>query len=152
MGDGGTSCRPLPVPRAPALKPDLAAAELAVASNEGGRISVGVATDAASSEEAWASISSTAEPPDVLLIFFVSASRGSSWHRWPILRLMHLVHGLSYTRVPARQYMIPIPLMVFPAGPLVERTQLGRGPDTYKVACHVLYSRENKTVSAALGP
>jgi hypothetical protein len=27
--------------------------------------------------------------------FFASASRGSSWQRWPMLRLIHLVHGLS---------------------------------------------------------
>lgn len=30
-----------------------------------------------------------------LLDFLDSFSRGSSWHRCPMLRLMHLVHGLA---------------------------------------------------------
>lgn len=30
-----------------------------------------------------------------VLGFLLSASRGSSWHKWPMLRLMHLVHGLA---------------------------------------------------------
>lgn len=34
----------------------------------------------------------------MLLAFLESASRGSSWQRCPMLRLIHLVHGLSYPR------------------------------------------------------
>lgn len=35
---------------------------------------------------------------DGFLLFFGSASRGSSWQRWPIFLLMHLVQGLSCGR------------------------------------------------------
>ena len=53
----------------------------------------------------WASDSSTTELVCMLttdLAFLESASRGSSWHRCPILRLIHLVQGLS---CPQRQRM-----------------------------------------------
>lgn len=44
----------------------------------------------------WVSVSSIFEPAAVLpLAFLVSCSRGSSWQRWPILRFIHLVQGLS---------------------------------------------------------
>jgi len=39
--------------------------------------------------------SATDEAPSTLLDFLDSWSRGSSWHRWPIFRLIHLLHGLS---------------------------------------------------------
>lgn len=45
--------------------------------------------------------SSTDAVDAVLLttVFFLgSDSRGSSWQRWPIFRLMHLVHGRSCPR------------------------------------------------------
>lgn len=54
----------------------------------------------------WASDSSTTEVLCMLwtlLAFLESASRGSSWQRCPMLRLIHLVHGLSY---PQRQWHV----------------------------------------------
>jgi hypothetical protein len=50
----------------------------------------------------WDMVSeSSTDAVEVLLavVFFLgSASRGSSWQRWPIFRLMHLVHGRSCPR------------------------------------------------------
>lgn len=45
-----------------------------------------------------ASDSSTEEGALPFFNFFVSASRGSSWQRCPMLRLIHLVQGLSCTQ------------------------------------------------------
>ena len=39
--------------------------------------------------------SSTVDAPGTLLDFFDSGSRDSSWHRCPMLRLIHLTQGLS---------------------------------------------------------
>lgn len=50
------------------------------------------------SDRDWVSVSSMFELAAVLpLAFLLSWSRGSSWQRWPILRLIHLVQGLSYS-------------------------------------------------------
>lgn len=47
----------------------------------------------------WDSVSSIFEPATVLpLAFLESCSRGSSWQRWPMLRFIHLVQGLSYLK------------------------------------------------------
>jgi len=46
--------------------------------------------------DACVSVSSATEAPWVLLAFLESDSRGSSWQRWPMLRLIHRVHGRSY--------------------------------------------------------
>jgi hypothetical protein len=55
----------------------------------------------------WDSVSSIFEPAAVLpLAFLESCSRGSSWQRWPILRLIHLVQGLSYPKQKAKRRSI----------------------------------------------
>lgn len=51
--------------------------------------------------------SSMVEPAAVLarpVAFLESFSRGSSWQRWPILRLIHLVQGLSYSMQSVMQW------------------------------------------------
>lgn len=51
--------------------------------------------------DCWGSDSSMVEPAAVLVrpvvaaFLDVSFSRGSSWQRWPMLRLIHLVQGRS---------------------------------------------------------
>jgi hypothetical protein len=72
------------------MSPDAAAAELRAAMS---------ACDC----DCWESDSSMVEPaavlarPVVVAAFLeVSFSRGSSWQRWPMLRLIHLVQGRSY--------------------------------------------------------
>lgn len=53
------------------------------------------------------SVSSMLEPAAVLpLAFLPSWSRGSSWQRWPMLRLIHLVQGLSYSRISVIQQLV----------------------------------------------
>lgn len=46
----------------------------------------------------WDPDSCTVDGARTLLDFLDSWSRGSSWHRCPMLRLIHLVHGLSCSR------------------------------------------------------
>lgn len=58
----------------------------------------------------WDSVSSIVEPAAVLpLAFLESCSRGSSWQRWPMLRFIHLVQGLSYSEPMATQRSILCP-------------------------------------------
>ena len=55
----------------------------------------------------WDSVSSMVEPAAALpLGFLESCSRGSSWQRWPILRFIHLVQGLSYSKQKAKRRSI----------------------------------------------
>lgn len=107
---------PPPTPLAAAVAAAVAAAAAAAdtppESKEGGLIATAAVTGAlAGSRELRASSgwdccdsdSSTVEPPAMLPlpppgVFLLSFSRGSSWHRWPMLRLMHLVQGLSYPK------------------------------------------------------
>jgi hypothetical protein len=69
-----------------------------------------------------------------LLDFLDSWSRGSSWHRCPMLRLMHLVQGLScsqHTTAGQRP----------PAHRTNNRKNVGWGRATYEITRHVLSSR-----------
>lgn len=62
----------------------------------------------------WDSVSSIVEPAAVLpLAFLVSCSRGSSWQRWPMLRLIHLVQGLSYSKQRATQRSIFVFALIY---------------------------------------
>lgn len=62
--------------------------------------------------DCWVSDSSMLEPAAVLARPVVAAflvesfSRGSSWQRWPILRLIHLVQGLSYSMQSVMQWLV----------------------------------------------
>lgn len=56
---------------------------------------------------AWDSFSSIFEPAAVLpRAFLESCSRGSSWQRWPMLRFIHLVQGLSCSKQKATRQSI----------------------------------------------
>lgn len=101
---GRTSCIELPrpsEPAAPAVIPAAAAAAAAPPSKEGALMAAATAalvvwSMALCAMSDWDSVSSIFEPAAVLpLAFLVSCSRGSSWQRWPMLRLIHLVQGLS---------------------------------------------------------
>lgn len=84
-------------------------------SKDGGLIAAAAATAALawsralcviSDWDCWDSDSSMVEPAAVLLRpgFLLSCSRGSSWQRWPILRLIHLVQGLSCSEQSVMQW------------------------------------------------
>lgn len=102
---GRTSCIELPrpsEPAAPAVIPAAAAAAAAPPSKEGALMAAAATAAlvlwsiAPCAMSDWDSVSSIFEPAAVLpLAFLVSCSRGSSWQRWPMLRFIHLVQGLS---------------------------------------------------------
>lgn len=83
-----------------------------------------------------------------LFVFLESASRGSSWQRWPILRLIHRVHGLSCI-VSVHLWLLKVS-KVLPLGTRVQQLRLKypgtvseeaarKAQDhTYKIASHVL--------------
>lgn len=89
----------LPWPNTPPK--DLEPARCLVVSNVGGGGPIVLEMELRAMSDC-ASVSSTTEGVCMLWVlwtlfaFLESASRGSSWQRWPILRLIHLVHGLSY--------------------------------------------------------
>lgn len=98
-GVGCTSCRELARASARALKvvdfvvcPGPA---VRLPSNEGGLMVFVVWSTELWPISDWVSDSSTVDAPGILLDFLDSGSRGSSWHRCPMSRLTHLVHGLS---------------------------------------------------------
>jgi hypothetical protein len=74
------------------------------------------------------------------LTFLASGSRGSSWQRWPMLRLMHLVHGRSCREGGQRQIRSPAD------GRLEAIMSLagvkGKG-GTYQVTGHVLFGEKS---------
>lgn len=115
-------------------------------------------SDRASCESSMVEAATDGAPWVAFLFFLESASRGSSWQRWPILRLMHLVHGLSYSSCqstaridaegpPCRADGRPLGAQLR----FATRKRAGRnagtkgwkdqGP-TYEIACHMLAGDE----------
>jgi hypothetical protein len=108
-----------------------------VESNEGGLMapSFWVAVVVVRPRSGWEAVSCTVEGAR-LLDFLDSWSRGSSWQRCPMLRLMHLVQGLSCLRNAAPR------VNVCPhTGPIVLDMEMRWGRGTYEIARHVLSSR-----------
>lgn len=117
----------------------------------------------------WDSVSSIFEPATVLpLAFLESCSRGSSWQRWPMLRFIHLVQGLSYLKQRATQrsiFLFALAYNTYSAAPAQRSAVLFRAAQpqhdvaaidglerwvgdeeehkgkglTYEVACHMLW-------------
>lgn len=94
---GCTSCRGLPGASVAASKTLLLTGLLLrLASSAGGPMEPAVCWSMmlrSSSESATDSV--TVDGASTLFGLFVSVSRGSSWQRCPMLRLMHLVQGLA---------------------------------------------------------
>lgn len=127
----------------------------------------------------WDSVSSIFEPAAVLpLAFLVSCSRGSSWQRWPMLRLIHLVQGLSYSKQRATQRSVSVFALVDtysgapaprgaravpyravqPQHGITALDGLGKGGEgehkgkglTYEVACHMLWQYRRTVLAMRL--
>lgn len=112
-----------------------------VVSNEGGAIDPAPWSIVVRPMSDWVSDSRTDDAASTLLDFLESWSRGSSWHRWPIFRFMHLVHGLSYSRGVGPRLMVAR----WSLGALNTSSRPGdprEEGDTYKIARHVLAVKE----------
>ena len=82
--------------------------------------------------------SATVDGARTLFVFFESVSRGSSWHRCPMLRLMHLVQGLAWNSPNARLGLIFVRHPGHRSVKPVHLHKSKRGDGTYEIARHVL--------------